>query len=91
MMLIKTLGLNLAFIVLPLIIYILCSLFLVFMEVGLTCRLNHMSVILNLRVSNVGFPNPSGGILPLRTRLFKPIHPAYPYLLYAIRVKGQET
>jgi len=46
-----------------------------------------MSVRENLLVLEAGFPNPGGGTLTLRTRLFKPIDHAT-CLVYA---KGQET
>jgi len=42
----------------------------------------------NLRVSDTRLPNPGGGTLALRTKLFKPTDPAYPCLVYA---KGYET
>ena len=58
------------------------------MEVCLTCRSNHMFVRENLRVSDTRLPNPGGGTLALRTKLFKPTDPAYPCLVYA---KGYET
>jgi len=32
-------------------------------------------------VPNIGFSNSGGGTLALRTRLFKPIDPAYPCLV----------
>jgi len=42
-----------------------------------------MYVRYNLRVSNVGFPNPGGRTLALRTKLFKPTEHAYSCLVHA--------
>ena len=58
------------------------------MEICLTCRSNYMSVKVNLRLLDTRFPNPGGGTLTLRTRLFKPTDHAYPCMVYA---KGQEN